>query len=66
MENQGLTLSENVLKQIESIQFSNQKLSDFKITKHLNYQNDIGGLKLPFTYEEVVKNPTILAAASKK
>lgn len=66
MESQGLTLNENVIKQIESIQFSNQKLSDFKITKHLNYQNSIGGLKLPFTYEEVVKNPAILSTASKK
>lgn len=32
----------------------------FKISKYLNYKDNICGLKIPLTYEEVVKNPTFL------
>jgi len=37
-----------------------KKSGTFNVTDHLNYKNTIYGLKIPLTYEEVVKNPDFL------
>jgi hypothetical protein len=65
-ENQGLTLDLEALEHIKNVKFANKKLDGFKITKHLNYEDSIAGLKIPLTYEEVVKNPAILQSISRK
>ena len=49
----------DVINYVKSIKLVH-KNGDFSITDHLNYKNSICGLKIPLTYEEVVKNPTFL------
>ena len=39
---------------------------EFIVTDHLNYKNSIFGLKIPLTYEEVVKNPNFLKDINNK
>lgn len=48
-----------MIKYIKSIKLQ-KRAGDFSITDHLNYKNSICGLKIPLTYEEVVKNPNFL------
>lgn len=37
-----------------------KKAGKFNVNDHLNYKNTIYGLKIPLTYEEVVRNPDFL------
>lgn len=48
-----------MIKYIKSIKLE-KKSGAFAITDHLNYKTSICGLKIPLTYEEVVKNPNFL------
>lgn len=55
----NIVLSLDVIKYIKGIKLE-RKSGEFIITDHLNYKNSICGLKIPLTYEEVVKNPNFL------
>jgi hypothetical protein len=49
------------------IKIGNFKLNEqFKINKFLNHKDNICGLKIPLTYEEVVKNPNFLKEIDEK
>ena len=48
-----------VISYIKNIKIE-KKPGKFNVTDHLNYKNSIYGLKIPLTYEEVVKNPDFL------
>ena len=48
-----------VISYIKNIKIE-KKTGKFNVTDHLNYKNSIYGLKIPLTYEEVVKNPDFL------
>jgi hypothetical protein len=52
-------LNLDVISYIKNIKLE-RKSGVFNITDHLNYKNSIYGLKIPLTYEEVVKNPDFL------
>jgi hypothetical protein len=52
-------LSLDVIKHIRSIRIQ-KRSGEFVVTDYLNYKNSIYGLKIPLTYEEVVKNPNFL------
>ena len=43
-----------------------KKEGEFVVTDYLNYKNSIFGLKIPLTYEEVVKNPNFLKDINNK
>jgi len=50
-----------VVNYIQDINIENKKKNEhFKISNYLNYKQSICGLKIPLTYEEVVKNPMFL------
>ena len=49
-----------MIHKIRNLKVGNKKLGNFKITEYLNYRNTICGLKIPMTYQDVVKNPNFL------
>jgi hypothetical protein len=48
-----------VINYIKNIKIE-KKSGKFNVTDHLNYKHSIFGLKIPLTYEEVVRNPNFL------
>ena len=59
VENSNISLKMDVISYIKNIKIE-KKSGKFNVTDHLNYKNSIYGLKIPLTYEEVVKNPDFL------
>lgn len=60
-EHNQFDLPLKVITHIADIKVDNLKKTEpFKLNNFLNYKENICGLKIPLTYEEVVKNPTFL------
>ncbi len=58
-EHNQFQLPIKVITYIQDIKIQNKKKNDmFKISKYLNYKDNICGLKMLITQEEGVRNPT--------
>lgn len=55
----NITLNLDVIGYVKNLKIERRE-GKFHITDHLNYKNTIYGLKIPLTYEEVVRNPSFL------
>ena len=61
LEHNEFQLNLKVLDYVSAIEINNKKNKEvFMITKFLNYKESVCGLKIPLTYEEVIKNPNFL------
>lgn len=60
-EHNEFELSPKVIDHVRSIKVENKKKDEeFEIWKYLNYKDSIAGLKIPLTYQEVLKNPNVI------
>jgi hypothetical protein len=54
------------LDRIKATNIREKKPGAFQFTKHINYDRNIEGLKIPLSYHEAVKNPDFLKSLDKK